>query len=153
MEARQQLLGDLLPTAGCTLYKRSTTKLFQGQSESDQVGEASLTESIISTWMPSLFRCCRKTVGRGLTDFPVPISNISGKQKRNGIISLSASYGLADSEETHQVLGQPHQRPRIYFRPIPSKVLAGHPREEPLLQGRCTQKVIIFRPAAAHLQL
>ena len=37
MEARQQLLDDLLPTAGCTSYKHSTTKLIQSQEEGDQV--------------------------------------------------------------------------------------------------------------------
>ena len=45
--------------------------------------EGTLTESMTSTWMPSLFKCCRKIAGRGLTDFPVPISKISGEQERN----------------------------------------------------------------------
>ena len=37
MEARQQLLGGLLQTGGCTLYKRSTAKLLQSHGKSDQV--------------------------------------------------------------------------------------------------------------------
>lgn len=36
-EARQQLLGGLLLTAGCTSYKRSTTKLHRSQEESDRI--------------------------------------------------------------------------------------------------------------------
>src|SRR5580658_8529186 len=99
--------------------------------------------------MPILFKCCRNTAGRGLTDFPVPISNISGKQEMNKSDQASLSpNGL--EEETHRVWGRPHQRPRTCFRPIPSRVLAGHPREELLPQGRCTQTVIVFRPEAVH---
>jgi hypothetical protein len=37
-----------------------------------------------STCMPSLFRYRRKLAGRGLTDFPVPISKISGGRKTEG---------------------------------------------------------------------
>jgi len=48
-----------------------------------------------STCMPSLFRYRRKPAGRGLTDFPVPISKISGGRKTEGSQASTnhAGYG------------------------------------------------------------
>jgi hypothetical protein len=57
-------------------------QLLQSQWGSDRNGDVSSTESITSTWMPSLFKYWRKVAGRGFTDFPVPINKISGKRQR-----------------------------------------------------------------------
>src|SRR6266436_1155457 len=77
--------------------------------------------------MPSLFRCCRKTVGRGLTDFPVPMSKISGENKKGTEWSIrvlwadrgdapglgtttSKTSNLLSSHPFHAIGGTSHRR-------------------------------------------
>src|SRR6266404_2055044 len=77
--------------------------------------------------MPSLFRCCRKMVGRGLTDFPVPMSKISGENKKGTEWSIrvlwadrgdapglgtttSKTSNLLSSHPFHAIGGMSHRR-------------------------------------------
>lgn len=152
MEARLQLPGDPLLTADCTSCTRSTARIAQVSQRVTETETRLLTESMTSTCMPSLLRCRRKTAGRGLTDFPVPISKISGGRKTDIVKRLLRPIVLVMGR-THRAWGPQRQRPRICFRPSPSITLKGHPKAELLPQERYTPTVTIFRLAAVRPQV